>query len=70
MLGQPADLDVVGKIEGLLPADDLPVNVLPVFGTERRPANEALEHDGAERPLDSLTALAFVNLLERMFAAS
>lgn len=64
MLRQPADLDIVGKVERLLPADNLPVDVLPVLGTERRPANEALEHDGAERPLANFTASAFAYLLE------
>lgn len=48
MFGHSADLDIVGEVEGLLPADNLPVDVLPVFCAERRPADETFEHDGAE----------------------
>lgn len=34
----------------LLPIDDLAVGVVGLFGTERWPADQTLEHDGANRP--------------------
>ena len=51
VLGAVADPDVVGEGKVVLPADDLPVDVPPALGAEGRPADEALEHDGAQGPL-------------------
>lgn len=48
VFGVVADLDVIWEVETLLPVDNLPVDVLSVVRTERRPAYETLEHDCPE----------------------
>lgn len=50
ILSLDAELDVVGEVERLAPIDNLAVRVVAVLGAERRPADQALEHDGAQRP--------------------
>lgn len=34
----------------MLPVDNLPVGVMGVLGTERRPADQALKHDSSHGP--------------------
>ena len=45
-----AQWDVFREVEGVLPVDDLAVRIVRIFGTERRPADETLEHNCASRP--------------------
>lgn len=41
---------IIGEIQRLLPVDNLPVGVMGVLGTERRPADQALKHDSSHGP--------------------
>lgn len=41
---------LLGEVQRLTPINDFAVGVMGVFGTERRPADEAFEHDGSNRP--------------------
>ena len=50
MLRLRAEGDVVREVERLAPVDNLPIRVVAVLGTERRPADQTLEHDGTQRP--------------------
>lgn len=53
MLSVVAYPNVVREIEAVLPIDYLPVYVPPVLCAKRGPADKALKHDCAERPLCS-----------------
>lgn len=45
-----AEYNVFRKVESFAPVDDFAVRIMRVFGAERRPADETLEHDGSNRP--------------------
>ncbi len=41
---------LIWKVQGLAPVDNLAVCVMGVFRTERRPSDKAFEHDSSDRP--------------------
>lgn len=49
-LGAAAELDVVREVERLAPVDDLFVRLSAILCTERGPADQTFEHDGAHTP--------------------
>lgn len=50
ILGFRAQQDLLREIQLGLPVHDLPVGLVGILGTERRPSNEALEHDCTQTP--------------------
>ncbi len=50
MFGLRRQLNILGKIQRILPRDNLPIRIVRILGAKRRPTDEALEHDGAQRP--------------------
>ena len=61
VLGFGAELDVVGEVERLSPVDNLAIRVVAVFGAEGRPADQALKHDGTERPPIAVERIAMTS---------
>lgn len=50
MLGLGPKLNVLGEIQRFLPRYNLAVRIMRILRTERRPTDNTLEHDGAQRP--------------------
>lgn len=61
ILSLRSQLDVIGKVQALAPSDNFVVRVMPVFGTERRPTNQTLKHDGSKRPPVTVEAVAMAS---------
>lgn len=51
--------DIVGEVESFAPIDNLSVGIVRVFSAERRPADQALKHDGANGPPVAAERVAF-----------
>lgn len=59
MTGSFAKSNVFREIERFAPIDNFAVSVVRVFGAERGPADETLEHDGADGPPVAAEGVAF-----------
>ena len=57
--GSISQRNVLRKVERLAPIDDLTICVVRIFGTERGPADQTLEHDGSNRPPVTAECVAF-----------
>lgn len=51
-------LNILGEVERLTPVDNLPISVVGILSTERRPANLTLKHDRSQRPPITIVGIA------------
>ena len=57
----PAQVDIIGELEVMLPLQDLVVRLVRRLGAEGRVADKTLEHDGAKRPPVTLVAVSLLH---------
>lgn len=50
MLRLGTQCNIIREVQRLSPVDNFPISVMTVLSAERRPTDEALEHDGSQRP--------------------